>query len=337
MNDRYILGGGWNDLPYMFNDAYTQSSFNRFITNGFRCIKYLTKEENLAELVRTIEPPFRDFKNEKPVSNEIFNSYLNQYAYDKGELNSIIESSDSTSDYWIKEKITFDAAYGNENMTVYLFLPKSSNPPYQMVVFFPGSNAIHERLSSLISTRSFDFIIKTGRAVLFPIYKSTYERGDDLNSDYSDETNFYKEHVIMWAKDLGRSIDYLESRSDINTNALAYYGLSWGAALGPIMMTVESRIKVGVLYVAGLGFQKCQPEVDPINFLPRLTIPVLMLNGKYDHFFPYETSQIPMFELIGTQNENKKFIVHETGHFVPRIELIKESLNWLNIYLGPVE
>ncbi len=336
-NDHYILGGGWNDLTYMFNDAYTQSSFDRSKTNGFRCIKYLDVEEDLAELIRKIELPNRDFMNEKPVSNEIFNIYMNQYAYDKSELNSIIESSDTTSEYWIKEKITFDAAYGNEKMIAYLFLPKNSSPPYQTVVYFPGSNAIHDRASSLIRTRSFDFIIKTGRAVLFPIYKSTYERGDDLNSDYSNETNFFKEHVIMWAKDLQRSIDYLESRSDINANALAYYGVSWGAALGPIMIAVESRIKAGVLYIAGLGLQNSQPEVDPINFLPRIKIPVLMLNGKYDHFFPYETSQIPLFKLIGTQTEHKKHIVHETGHFVPRIQLIKETLNWLDNYLGPVE
>lgn len=336
-NAHYILGGGWNDLTYMFNDAYTQSSFDRSKTNGFRCIKYLEMEENLAELFRTIELPFRDFMNEKPVSNEIFNIYMNQYAYDKSELNSIIESTDSTSEFWIKEKITFDAAYGNEKMIAYLFLPKNSNPPYHTVVYFPGSNAIHDRASSLIRIRSFDFIIKTGRAVLFPIYKSTYERGDDLNSDYPNETNFFKEHVIMWAKDLQRSIDYLESRSDINTNALAYFGVSWGAAMGPIIMAVEERLKTGVLYIAGLAFQKSQPEVDPIHFLPRIKIPVLMLSGKYDHFFPYQTSQIPMFELMGTKTEHKKHIVHETGHFVPRIQLIKETLNWLDIYLGPVE
>ena len=100
---------------------------------------------------------------------------------------------------------------------------------------------------------------------------------------------------------------------------------------------MEKRFQVGILYVAGLGFQKRQPEVDPIHYLPRLKTPILMLNGRYDHFFPYETSQKPMFELIGTGEENKKMVLHETGHFVPRTELIKESLNWLDKYLGPIQ
>ena len=62
-----------------------------------------------------------------------------------------------------------------------------------------------------------------------------------------------------------------------------------------------------------------------------------MLNGKYDHFFPYETSQKPLFELMGTDTANKKIIIHKTGHFVPRTELIKETLNWLDKYLGSVD
>lgn len=322
INNRYILGGGWNDLPYMFIDAYSQPTFDRSVTNGFQSIKR----------------PSRDFISEKPVSDEIFDIYKNQFAYDKSNLNSIAGTIDTTSDYWTIEKITFDAAYGNEKVMAYLYLPKNYKPPYQTVVLFPGSDAIFDEKSSTTRyIRHIDFFLKSGRAVLFPTYKSTYERRDELISDIADESNFYKEHVVMWVKDIKRSVDYLESRSDISTDGLAYYGISWGAAMGPIMISMEKRFQVGILYVAGLGLQKRQPEVDPIHYLPRLKTPILMLNGRYDHFFPYETSQIPFFELIGTGEENKKMVLHETGHFVPRTELIKESLNWLDKYLGPIQ
>ena len=70
------------------------------------------------------------------------------------------------------------------------------------MVFFPGSDAIHESSSKDLSTWVFDFIVRSGRAVVHPIYKSTYERQDSLRSDYPDESNFYKEHVIAWAKDM---------------------------------------------------------------------------------------------------------------------------------------
>ena len=91
--------------------------------------------------------------------------------------------------------------------------------------------------------------------MLWPIYKGTYERGGEVDSDYPEETTFYKDYVVMWGKDLSRSIDYLESRQDIDTSRIAYYGLSWGGAMGAIMPAVEKRIKTNVLYVAGLEFQ----------------------------------------------------------------------------------
>ena len=166
-------------------------------------------------------------------------------------------------------------------------LPKHGKPPYQAIVFFPGSNAIHQRSSSSeISSWVFDFIIKSGRAVIHPIYKSTYERQDSLHSDYPDLSNFYKEHVIAWAKDMRRSIDYLDTRPDIDTAKVAYYGVSWGGYLGGLMPAVEPRFKAVVLLVAGLEYQRAQPEVEPINFLPRIRIPVLMLNGRVRPLFP---------------------------------------------------
>ena len=173
--------------------------------------------------------------------------------------------------------------------------------------------------------------------MIFPVYKSTLERGDALNSCFPNETNFWKEHVIQWAKDLGRSIDYLETREDIDTTKLAYYGLSWGGRMGGIMCAVENRFKASVLHVAGLKFQRALPEVDTINFVSRIKIPVLMLNGRYDYFYPYETSSKPMFELLGTPAEHKRFFLYETGHTVPRTQVIKEFLDWLDKYLGPVK
>jgi len=339
-DNRYILGGGWNDQVYTFNWAYSQPPFDRSSTNGFRCIKYLGKDENLETLKISIKLPYRDFMKEEPVSDEIFNIYMGMYRYDKTELNSTTESVDDQDEDFIKEKISFDAAYGGERVIAYLFLPKIGNPPYQAIVYFPGDGGFFLRSSETIESlqfQSYDFIIKSGRAVIFPIYKSTYERGDDLNSSMPDETNFYKEHVIQWAKDLGRSIDYLESRKDIDTDKLAYYGLSWGGRLGGLMLAVEKRFKVGILNIAGLRFQRKLPEVDPFNFVSRIKIPVLMLNGQYDHYFPYETSQIPMFKLLGTPAEHKRHAVYEAGHFVPKTQLIKEALDWLDRYLGPVK
>lgn len=91
-----------------------------------------------------------------------------------------------------------------------------------------------------------------------------------------------------------------------------------------------------MLYVAGLTMQRSRPEVDPLNFLPYVTLPVLMLNGKYDFLFPLELSQRPYFQTLGTPADKKKYIAYEGGHDVPRTELSTQTLAWLDTYLGPV-
>jgi serine/threonine protein kinase/formylglycine-generating enzyme required for sulfatase activity/dienelactone hydrolase len=332
---RFILGGGWNDPDYAFLDAYAQPPFDRSPTNGFRCMQYLVREPNVAKLQRVVERPNRDFAAEKPVSDEVFSQYLRQFSYDRTPLNARIEEEKKLPE-GIRQKVTFDAAYGGERMMAYLFLPPDARPPYQVVVIFPGSGAIGTRSSETLDIRRTDFIVKSGRAMLHPIYKHTYERGGALQSDYPNETTFYKDAVVMWEKDLARSIDYLESRSDIDTKRLAYYGLSWGGALGGILPAVEKRIKANVLYVAGLSFQRALPEVDVMNYVTRVKQPTLMLNGELDFYFPAATSQRAMFELLGTPPEHKKRLVYPGGHSVPRTVMIKESLEFLDRYLGPV-
>ena len=140
----------------------------------------------------------------------------------------------------------------------------------------------------------------------------------------------------MWVKDIRRTLDYLSTRPDMDTTRFAYFGYSWGAYLAPLNLGADSRFKAAVLYVAGLLMERSRAEVDPFNYLPRVTQPVLMLNGKYDFFFPLETSQRPFFEHLGTSADRKKWIVYEGGHDVPRTELIAQSLRWLDTYLGPV-
>lgn len=76
--------------------------------------------------------------------------------------------------------------------------------------------------------------------------------------------------------------------------------------------------------------------MDAFNHLPRVTQPVLMLNGRYDHYFPVESSQMPFFRNLGTPAADKRQVIAEGGHFVPRNQIIAETLEWLDRYLGPV-
>ena len=142
----------------------------------------------------------------------------------------------------------------------------------------------------------------------------------------------------MWAKDLGRTIDYLETRPDMDTSRLAYLGESLGAALAPHFVAMEPRIKVAVM-VSGGSFEKVPREVDSWNCAPRVKVPVLMVNGRDDFRFPLESSQIPLFRALGTPEKDKKHVLYDGGHaaIVVHPEIMKEILDWLDRYFGPVK
>jgi dienelactone hydrolase len=329
---RYILGGGFGEPTYMFIDQDAQSPWDRRPNYGFRCAKFSAPP--LAAALAKLEPATRDFSKEKPVSDDVFRAYKGLYAYDKGPLNVQVDERETTDD-WTREKVSFDAAYGGERVIAHVYLPKNAAPPYQTVIYFPGSGAITADRFTLSPYA--DFIPKSGRALLAPIFKSTFERRDELKSDVPERTAFYRDHVIAWSKDVARTIDYLETRKDVDQAKLAYLGLSWGSALAPIILAVEGRFRVAALESGGLELQRALPEADKFNFASRVRIPVLMVNGRYDHFFPVESSQDPLFRLLGTPEKYKKHVVYEVGHAVPRKDFIRETLDWLDKYLGPVK
>jgi dienelactone hydrolase/predicted Ser/Thr protein kinase len=343
--ERYILGGGWNEPHYMFNFTGTRSPFDRSEGNGFRCIRQLDEDSLLTKAQQDLHSdPVRDYTGEEPVPDEVFAAYCELYRHDQTALNAQVEFEDDEPPYWRVEKISFDAAYGNERMFAYLFLPRGTQPPYQVAVLFPGAYAMQMRSSEngrRINSFSFvDFVIRSGRAVLCPAFQSTYER-DDGYSLYNPSTtpSDHRAHMLMWWKDLSRSVDYLQTRNDIAHDKIAYFGSSWGGWLSPQYLGQDKRFKVAVLRLCGLPtFQMASP-FDPINFVPRIKIPVLMLNGKYDYLFPHETSQKPFFEALGTPTEDKRLVVYETAHSMHgfRNEMIKETLDWLDRYLGPVK
>ena len=207
-------------------------------------------------------------------------------------------------------------------------------PPYQVMIGFSGGNIFYEHSSA--TTTDFDrfnFIMRSGRAFLYPIYKSTFERGDAIQDDTPNMTAAYRDHMIMWSKDFGRSVDYLESRSDIAKDRIGYIGLSTG--LAPVFLAIEPRLSLGVVYMGGFYLQPSLPEADAVNFAPYVKTPVLMLNGRFDYFFPTASSQEPLFELFGTPPEHKRRIVFEASHNIPRNEMIKEVVNWMERYWGP--
>jgi formylglycine-generating enzyme required for sulfatase activity/tRNA A-37 threonylcarbamoyl transferase component Bud32/predicted esterase len=333
---RYLLGGGWNDSPFRFSDATALPPFDRSASNGVRLVKYLEPEPESARTSDPIVGAFRDYYKERRPTEAELAAYRRFYDYDRTPLNARVDFIDSTQTDWIVERVSLDAAYGGERLLLNIFRPRRTTAPLQVVVGFPGSDAMFATKTDDRYSNLFGFVVRNGRALVLPVYKSTYERNDGLRTNQPDPSIAYRDHVVMWAKDARRTVDYVSSRADLDSTRIGFFGVSWGGRIGPLIMAVEPRFRAGVLFLGGLAMGASRPEVDPFNFLPAVTSPVLMLNGNNDQVFPVETAQKPMFQLLGTPADRKRYQVYEGGHFVPRTAMIAETLQWFDRYLGPV-
>lgn len=333
---RFILGGSWRSPHYLYTDPEALSPYDRSDTNGFRCV------ENLGMIPAAAAAPVhrlaRDFAKYKPVSDAVFRAYELLYAYPKTPLNVEDDGVVKETDDWREEKVTFDAAYNGERMAAYLFLPKRVKPPYQTVLFFPSARVLFlpPDSSHLGDLNYFNYVVQSGRAVMYPVYEDTYERQRTRklsgNADDRDEP-------VEWYKDAARSLDYLSTRPDIDKSRMGYLGVSMGAADGVIYATLlQDRLKTAVFLDGGYFLVKPWPGMDQADFAPRLKTPVLMINGRYDYTFPPETSQDPMFSMLGTPVRDKRHVMLDTPHDVSedRPVLVKEVLEWLDRYLGRV-
>jgi pimeloyl-ACP methyl ester carboxylesterase len=268
----------------------------------------------------------------RAVSEEVFAAYSRIYAYDKKALRPVVESSDDNGDLWRREKVRFQAPYGDEQIIAYLFLPKQGNAPYQCVLFVGSADILQAGSGARIYPAR--YILQSGRAMLYPILKYTLDRYSKVAADPIAQ----RDAVATWRKDLGASIDYLETRHDINAAKLAYMGGSLGSPLSPMLLFSEDRIKAAILLSAGLRPLGLLPEADPVNFLPRMKFPTLMVTGKYDTILPVEIAQQPMFRKLGASAKDKRHVILPTGHGVQgpevRNQLAGEVLDWLDRYLG---
>ena len=324
---RYILGGSWNEPSYRYIEPDGQNPWDRQATFGVRLVKDIGSTPNLGAPVARV---YGDPKSVVPVTDELFEGYRRQYTYDRTPLNVRTDNTDDSSPYWRKETVSYDAAYAGERVPAYLFLPKNATPPYQTVVLFPSGFARGVTTSRELDYSRFDFIIRSGRALIYPVYQGTFER----RRPDAGGPNAMRDLHIQWAKDFFRTVDYLETRSDIDRERLAYYSLSMGAFFGPIPVALEPRIKVAVFASGGLRFNY-PPEIQPANFMPRVTVPLLLINGRDDFQTPPE-AQRRIIELIGTAAEHKRHVSLEGGHVPNDFRgFVREVLAWFDKYLGP--
>ena len=188
-----------------------------------------------------------DRRRDKPVDDETFKYFRTFYEYEHTDLRATLDSVE-VGPYWRLENVSFQAVYNEERMTAHLYFPKNAEPPFQAVVWMGGAELLRQPGSYDDSSAStiFGFLLRSGRSVVVPTYYWTMER----KPRFRPRPNQQRVVLPAWSKDIGRTIDYLELRPDIDVNKVVFSGASMGASFAPIFAAVEPRIKKDVLCVS---------------------------------------------------------------------------------------
>jgi acetyl esterase/lipase len=328
-----LMGGGYDDLAYMFLYPTLRDRFDRSPTNGFRVARY--DADSAQRLTVPITMVVRDYAKEKPASDEVFNVYRRLFRMDVAPERPTVVAADTMRDA-IRERVSIRTRLTDDAMLIDVYRPRSSPGTARLptLLFVPGSDALAKRPSPGPSLGPLipDFV-RSGRLVVVPILKGEWERSDSLDAQTDRESNFYRDRIVLWGKEFRVATDYLVTRADVDSTRIGYMGMSMGGRVSPILTVLEPRIKAAVLVCPGLALDPTLPEIDPFHYLPRMRIPTLMVGGRLDSVFPLDIAQVPFFNGLGASPDRKKHVVVDAGHCPSRQQFLREALPWLDKYL----
>lgn len=164
---------------------------------------------------------------------------------------------------------------------------------------------------------------------------------------FTDQDHDIKIQMII---DQRRAIDILAARPEVDPGRMAYYGISFGGAMGGLLAGVEDRLKAYVLEVGdgGLVEHTSPPNSDglPDHFSQNWAMKMwpteslhhigsaapaalLFLNGTQDEFVT--PSDAIRYQIAAS--EPKTVIWYESGHGLPQQSFI-DAARWLQPILG---
>jgi eukaryotic-like serine/threonine-protein kinase len=325
--------GSYEDSNYVFG---TFKSFDGFYSSpalGFRCVKNLpTSKSDQGSMIIDLNPQVPVYH---PVDDSKMKSILKLFDYEKKPLNPDIIFTEKNKS-WVKEKVALDSPFGDKIMG-YLFLPKNSEKPFQCILWNPHSGVYRYGYSAdWAAEKLFTENIKYGRALFVIIPKGTSERKWEFGDERTDKSsNLFQDRVIRWVIEQRIVLDYLDSRSDIDSSRIAYITTA-NDYDGFIVPGVDNRFKCNIIIANGIygeDQKMLSEEINPVNFLQRYKAPTYVMNGKYDEAVYFSTSVMPAYNLLP---KPKKLETLNTTHVPPlamRVPLINK---WLDESLGKV-
>jgi formylglycine-generating enzyme required for sulfatase activity/DNA-binding winged helix-turn-helix (wHTH) protein/dienelactone hydrolase len=333
-------GGGWTDYALGNWGIYPIAPMNRSPENGVRLMQTPTDAALLAELrepIRSITDG--DRRPIAPASDDAYAAMRMQF--DQGHLEpaDVSVSAIQETPLAIVEEVILTFA-DVEPLTLYVTSPRAAAKPLQPIVFAPAGNCCfmkrpdRDALEDLQGVAG--FVVDGGRALIMPVWSGSFERFLPAETDAQRTADRERERALAWYREMRIVLDYLATRPDIDLERAGFLGASSGAFGQSIALALEPRLKAAVLISGGISrFQNPHPMADIMNYAPRITMPVLMINGRTDHLLPYAASQLPLLELLGSPA--KAHIVYDGGHYQYRRNSVARNVtDWFDRYLGSV-
>jgi formylglycine-generating enzyme required for sulfatase activity len=329
---RAVTGGSWADPIYVFSEVGSMDPAASAPMVGFRCARRLdgvaAAGQGDAPLRLTVTTPVYE-----PVDDATFNALLSHYHYDPRPLDAAVEERIEGA-AWIRERIRYNGPSG-DRVIAYLFLPKSGRPPYQTIVFVPSSAAFFGNHVGDLAEETLGPLVRAGRALFTVVMSGMTER--EFPADWerpAPASVAFRDLMVRQATELRLGLDYLETRDDIDSGAIAYAASSFGAGSRLVFAGVDDRFRAVVLIGAGIDerIHPTLPEASNINFAPRIRAPKLVVNGLVDEEHPWLTRALPLWNLL---REPKELALFEgVGHVPPPELRIPAIRDFLDRHLG---
>jgi dienelactone hydrolase len=318
---RGILGGSFADDTYVPFDFYSQNAWNRSSYNGIRLVKKI-ESDNSGEIFYKREKLRNFYENYRTTEKE-WDLIESLFMYDKNNINfeQLNTSKVTGQEFYCTSS---NIITSNMTMPVHHLRADPEIKSKKALIYFPGSNALYR--DKITYPTWMTEMVNSGVDVIFPEYLSTYSRQDGMQTDIGNTSMNYRDHLITWVKEVRYAVDYAIQ----NGYEPHYFGVSWGGQVGVNILAIEDRFKTGILYVGGISLDDVREEIQPEKYAARINTPTLLLNGRYDFYFPYQSSQLPLYNLMNLDNNNKRHVVVDYAHYVPMHIVREETLKWIN-------
>lgn len=285
------------------------------------------------------EPSVSDFT---PASPDAIAAILQFYQYDATiPLDAKIVQGASFMGEKSREKIVFTGV-NDKRVPGYLELPKSGNGPYPCILLLHGLTSSKDEWWDMDSPAHNDELTKSllesGFAVVALDAEYHGERIKDNDYESPNQMlvngwfNRFRNMTINTVLDYRRLIDYLATRSEIDSTQIGVIGYSMGGSMAFLLTSVDERVQTAVACVAPPSINSRHlPYMTLYNFAHAIgSRPFLMMMGKQDTFYTEEGVN-QLFQLI--PGSTKELVFFDSGHNLPSEEWVPKAANWFQTHL----